>query len=158
MVLSISTGSVELEFPIAPHLGVLRLLSFCQALRQYLKPVLSFVFSSLVPRCLHMFIGCLGFLFCDLPICCLCPLLCHPWPVPSPGPCVRPYLSLEVFLCLCTGWPSPPPAPALCPIPAYFFPNTNSNYNYFTCSFWTYWLLRIFQFWDFSVVYSPTMK
>ena len=66
---------------------------------------------------------------------CLCPLLCGPWPVPSLRPCVCPYLSLEVFLYLCIGWLSPPPAPALCPIPAYFFPNTNSNYNYFTCSF-----------------------
>ena len=60
-----------------PHLGVLRLLSFCQPLRQSLKPVLIFVFISLVPRCLPMFIGCLGFVFCDWPICCLCPLLCQ---------------------------------------------------------------------------------
>ena len=77
MVILIDTGSIELECPISPHLGVLRLLSFCQPLKQYLKPVLMFIFISLMPRCFHMCVGCLGFLFCDLPICCLCPLLCH---------------------------------------------------------------------------------
>ena len=77
VVILIDTGSIELEFPISPHLGVLRLLSFCQPLKQYLKPVLMFIFISLVPRCFHMFTGCLGFLFCDLPVCCLCLLLCQ---------------------------------------------------------------------------------
>ena len=77
MVILIYTRSIELEFPILPHLGVLRLLGFCQPLKQYLKPVLICIFISLVPQCFHMFIGCLGFLFCDLPICCLCPLLCQ---------------------------------------------------------------------------------
>ena len=58
MVILIDTGSIELEFPISPHLGVLRLLSFCQPLKQYLKPVLMFIFISLMPRCFHMFTGC----------------------------------------------------------------------------------------------------
>ena len=55
MTILIYTVSIELEFPIFPHLGVLRLLSFCQPLKQYLKPVLIFVFMSLMPRCFHVY-------------------------------------------------------------------------------------------------------
>ena len=77
VVILIYTHSMELEFPISHCLGVLRLLGFCQPLKQYLKPVLMFIFISLVPRCFHMFTGCLGFLFCDSPVCCLCPPLCQ---------------------------------------------------------------------------------
>lgn len=71
VLVSIHTRSIELEFPISPRLGVLRLLGFCQPLKQYLKPVLILMFISLTPQCFHLFLGCLGFLFCDLPICCL---------------------------------------------------------------------------------------
>ena len=55
VVILIYTSSMELEFPISHHLGVLRLLDFCQPLKQYLKPVLIFVFMSLMPRCFHVY-------------------------------------------------------------------------------------------------------
>ena len=55
VVILIYTHSMELEFPISHCLGVLRLLGFCQPLKQYLKPVLIFVFISLMPRCFHVY-------------------------------------------------------------------------------------------------------
>ena len=55
VVILIYTHSMELEFPISHYLGVLRLLGFCQPLKQYLKPVLIFVFISLMPRCFHVY-------------------------------------------------------------------------------------------------------
>lgn len=48
MVILIYTPSIEYEFPISPHLGVLRLLAFCQPLKQCLKSIMIFI--SLIPH------------------------------------------------------------------------------------------------------------